>query len=474
MNGNYSSILSLARAGATSRAWDGFFASGLHNLTDNPAAQTLKGRLLKDQARKAQGEAAARLYLQSAKAYADAAALKPDSYPLINAASMSLFAGQTDHMELLAHQVLTLLQTGDGGGETAYWHEATKAEAHLLLGHKDAAQAALSDAIVHAPDAWEDHATTLRQFRQILRFRGETDAWLAQYSPPKSLYFSGLIGISPGDMAAAKAIAEMVDRCGVAFGYGALAAGADILVAEALVHSGGELHVVLPIIPSAFRAQSVEPYGAEWVARFDLLFENAASVEVVGGNDILSEAAIQIAAQVAKGRAIDRASRLESDAIGIEVTDTEPSTPRTEHENTLILPRTGGGSGESTLPGHEAVTLVATDCDTVTWGMADGLHLARFGDLVEAYKASSVIRRDNPDARIAISLTVGNADITSQQRHEPRVTRMVQAAAQGTTIASAEAAMALKSEYPGLWIEPLGELPEASGAVELYAIEATI
>ena len=257
----YAPILALARAGAVSRALVAFADAGLDEAINDPKALTLKGRMLKDEARKANGDAQTRLYLRSTKAYADAAALAQDSYPLINAATMSMFAGQTGQMESQAKQVMALLHSGAGAGETPYWHEATKAEALLLLKKRSEAEAALVDAVKHAPEAWEDHATTLRQFRAILRHRGQPDNWLAAYAPPGSIFFKGMIGISPDDHKATDAINRGVGDSGARFAYGALAAGADILIAEAVLRNGGELHLILPVIPSAFKAQSVTPYG---------------------------------------------------------------------------------------------------------------------------------------------------------------------------------------------------------------------
>ena len=66
-------ILSLARAGATSRAWDAFVDAGFDGVLADAKVLTLKGRLLKDKARAAQNGSQSRLFLQSAKAYADAA-----------------------------------------------------------------------------------------------------------------------------------------------------------------------------------------------------------------------------------------------------------------------------------------------------------------------------------------------------------------------------------------------------------------
>ena len=314
-------ILALARAGAATRAWDAFAAAGIESPVSDPAVLTLKGRLLKDQARKAGGAAQSRLYQQAARAYADAAALRPDSYALINAATMSLFAGQTGHMEGLARQVLALLETGTAVGETPYWHEATRAEALLLLGQRAEAERALLKAVAFVPEAWEDHATTLRQFRAILRHMDKPEDWLAAFAPPKSIYFKGIMGIAPDDRTAVDAIAARLEESGARFAFGALAAGADILVAEAMVRAGGELHVILPVMPSAFKAQSVLPYGADWSRRFDALFEQAASVDIVEQGDLLSLAAIALAADVAKGRAVDNAARLESEASPFEVAE---------------------------------------------------------------------------------------------------------------------------------------------------------
>ena len=110
-------ILSLARSGATSRAWEAFLAAGLNGV-DEVEILTLKGRLLKDRARLAIGLERAELFAQAETAYERAAALHPDSYPLINASAMALFAGERVQSELLANKVLHLIETGADKGET--------------------------------------------------------------------------------------------------------------------------------------------------------------------------------------------------------------------------------------------------------------------------------------------------------------------------------------------------------------------
>jgi tetratricopeptide (TPR) repeat protein len=468
-------ILKLARAGAAQKAWDAFLAAGLQTADDDPTILNLKGRLLKDLARKTKGDAAARLFLQSAKAYADSAALKPDSYPLINAATMSFFAGQSDHMALLASQVLALLETGVGRGETAYWHDATKAEAHLLLGDRDKAETMLGDGLRYAPNAWEDHATTLRQLRNILRRRGENDHWLATFAPPKSIYFSGLMGLAPDDHLAAESIANSLSKIGAGFAYGALAAGADIMIAEAILNAGGELHIVIPTIPSVFKAQSVAPYGVAWLDRFDSLWEQASSVETIDSGKQLSHAAIMVAAEVAKGRAIDNAQRLESTYMPFEVSDghpsrTPPSTPA------VIVARSATTDAGDDMPTGSCQFCIATDSpvvsDAVQWERVGDCYISRSAQAADAIPSIKALLSAAPDARIAFDVTVSDDD-SAPQGIADNLTRLVQSASNGSAVATASAAMMIKAQDPDIRLEPLGELPGSSGASGIYAIGPT-
>lgn len=468
-------ILQLARAGAAQKAWEAFLAAGLQNISNDPAILNLKGRLLKDRARKTHGDAAARLFLQSAKAYADSAALKPDSYPLINAATMSFFAGQSDHMALLASKVLALLETGSGRGETAYWHDATKAEAHLLLGDRDKAEKMLRSGVGHAPHAWEDHATTLRQLRNVLRHRRENDSWLAPFAPPKSVYFSGLMGLAPDDYLAAGSIANGLSEISAGFAFGALAAGADIMIAEAIRNAGGELHIVIPTIPSVFKAQSVAPYGDAWLDRFDSLWAQASSVETIEPGKQMSHAAILLAAQVAKGRAIDNAQRLESTHAPFEVSDgslapTSSSTPA------VILPRSASTPAGHDMPRGSCHFCIATDAplasDAVQWEQVGEYYISRDTQPGDATGFMNALLSAAHDARIAFDVSVSDDD-SPPQAIADNLNRLVQSASNGSAVATSSAAMMMKAQAPDISIEPLGELPGSVGASDVYAIGPT-
>jgi hypothetical protein len=320
---SYSSILSLARSGATQRAWDAFVAAGLDRFDDDFGALTLKGRLLKDRARRAEGAERAALFAAAGAAYERAATLRPDSYPLINAAAMALFAGERTRAELLASKVQHLIESGEDKGETPYWGEATRAEALLLLGRTKDAKASLAAAIALAPQAWEDHAATLGQFTSILECCRADRSWLDKLRPPRTLHFSGILGIDAQDGEAPTAIEAAITALAPGFGYGALAAGADIIAAEILQAHGAELHVVLPAEPEEFRTSSVDSFGADWSHRFDRLLADAHSLSICGQSEPMSAAGVTLAEHHAMGLAIEKAAQLQTEAVALRMQPAE-------------------------------------------------------------------------------------------------------------------------------------------------------
>lgn len=323
-------IIAHARAGSLDRAWAMFEAAGYGGSGD-PAALAIKGRLLKDRALRVSGEARARLYGEAAEAYALAAGEGEASYPLINAATLSLLAGDPVRAAELADQVLARIDTHPDEPETPYYLAATRAEALLLLGQLGEAQAALDEAISLAPRAWEDHASTLRQFALILAAQGADAAWLDARRPRRSLHFGGHMSFRADARPTplADQIAAMIAEERIGFGYGALAAGADILVAEALVAAGAELHLVIPGGLDAFAALSVDPFGGEWRRRFDAMVAAAESVRAVEPLQMLPDIiSIGLADEIAMGEARTNARRLASDALQLLVlAEGEDETP---------------------------------------------------------------------------------------------------------------------------------------------------
>ena len=61
---------------------------------------------------------------------------------------------------------------------------------------------------------------------------------------------------SEAEQALAKRVADTLDELDVAVAFGPLACGADIVIAEAVLARGAELHVVLPFAEQDF----IEPF----------------------------------------------------------------------------------------------------------------------------------------------------------------------------------------------------------------------
>ncbi|HEY5713269.1 MAG TPA: tetratricopeptide repeat-containing protein [Allosphingosinicella sp.] len=338
MTPSLAAIIALARAGALDHAWAQFSAAGHDARGDDPAALTVKGRLLKDHALRASDEAdRRRYYLQSAECYRASAALQPATYPLINAATLSLLSGDRARAEEIAREVLERIAREPDEPETPYYRAATEAEALLLLGRDDEARAMLDAAVAAAPYAWEDHASTLRQFLVIQQVLGGETNWLDLLRPPRSLHYS-----------AGKDAALDPDRdvpaaldADIGFGFGALAAGSEILTAEALLARGAELHVVLPSDAARFAARFVDPCGGAWRARFDATLAAAESVRCVRPLDRAPDAAaVALADRVAHGAALLNAERLMGEAA-----QSRPQGDAALPGLALLAIRVGGGTG---------------------------------------------------------------------------------------------------------------------------------
>ena len=306
-------IIALARAGALDHAWGQFSAAGYDRRDEDPAALTVKGRLLKDHALRASDEGERRrFYLQSAECYRRAAALQPGTYPLINAATLSLLSGDRGQAQEIAREVLERIAREPDEPETPYWRAATEAEALLLLGRTDEARVALEVALAAAPRAWEDHASTLRQFVAIHAALGTDAGWVDMLRPPRSLHFAAdePDGADP-DSAPAPAL-----DADIGFGFGSLAAGPELLTAEALLERGAELHVILPSDAESFAARFVDPHGPAWRERFDAALAAAESVRCVRPLHRPPErATIALARRIAHGAALLNAERLMGRAV---------------------------------------------------------------------------------------------------------------------------------------------------------------
>ena len=333
-------IAALARAGAVGRGWALFVAGGYNQRGDDPAALAVKGRLLKGRARLVLGAEQVPLFAEAANAYAAAHALAPAPYLAINAATLRLLAGDTGTAQAIATDVLRLLDAPVPPADTPYFLAATRAEAWLLLGNQAAAEAAMIEAARADPDGWADRAATVAQLREIAAAQHSDTGWIARFAPPASLHFAGHMGVASGGPAEAKLktlLGALLADNPIGFGWGALAAGADIIIAEALIAQGAALHVVLPCPPAQFEAQSVAPAGTGWTKRYHALLGAAASVRSAAdsANSVHDPLATAHAGKLAIGGALNNAAMLGSTAAQLIVTDEHGGGPNTARQAEL-------------------------------------------------------------------------------------------------------------------------------------------
>jgi hypothetical protein len=449
---------------------------GLLDSDTDPKALTLQARLIKDRAKRADaGAERARLFDQSAQIYAKAARLTWSSYPLINAASLSLFAGKPAQAQRFAEDVLDLIAADPDEGETPYWREATRAEALLLLDQEVEARAALRKAIARQPHAWEDHAATIGQFVPILADKGWDAGWLDAHRPPPSVHFSGIAGLAPDTTGVAQALAQFIATERPGFAYGALAAGADLLFAEAFLAwrdvecPAAELHVVLPYPVDRFREVSVAAFGDHWLPRFDAALAQASSTTVYGLDDPALPLAVDYADRVAMGRALRNAALLASRAIAVTVAgegeDLRPPLASWREAGRPLTVIAGERGAGARFPVAQPATLESLQA--IVW--AGPGHWSAHDDLLAAGEAARGLAGAEGGADVALLLAPCDSDHLSAAL-EQRAAALAVAAIPGAVVADEATAMALIcAGWPGP-VEELGEILLPSGREPIWKL----
>jgi len=289
-------VLSLANAGATALALDKYYEFGLDRRPETDA-RSLLGRLKKDQAFAETGEARAVLFREGLALYEDAfraatVAGDPEAYyPAINAATLALFAGDTEAADRLAGEVLDLLAPRiaslDEVAADRYWVLATALEAHLVRGDLDAARGLVEQVVAASGRDDAALATTGRQLERIVQAKKLDSSVLGAFEPPTVVHFLGNMIAPPGQNGRFRAVQEetvaadiaaLLEGMRIGAAYGSLASGADILFAEALLGHGVALNIVLPFATADFVEQSVRPAGEAWVTRFEACLAAAKTV----------------------------------------------------------------------------------------------------------------------------------------------------------------------------------------------------
>jgi len=220
----------------------------------------------------------------SARLYETVFAATGGTYAGINAAMMFSVAGNAKRSAALARKILA----GLGKTPEGYWPNATAGEAHLLLGQETAALAAFA-AAAHQADVSDGRLSSTRlQLRRIGAHAGiSVDHVLARLPVGGvAVYcgrsFAGLDGGAQRELEEMlrPRIAAALAAEGIRYVFGSLAAGSDILIAEAALSAGCDLHVVLPCPVDSFVATSVglPEDGERWETRFRACLNRSTSL----------------------------------------------------------------------------------------------------------------------------------------------------------------------------------------------------
>jgi class 3 adenylate cyclase len=239
----------------------------------------LSARLDKDMALAKQGADRARCLAEAAESYLAVASVTGGYYPLINAADLFALAGHSEQATQCARQTLeTIAKLPASVDEAdASWRLLSIVEAHHVLGNVALAAQAAREASATFHGDYSDLATTIRQLDRLVAAQRLDFVAGQELGMPSVLCYAGHrislasdAGSFPASQEAeiAAAVGRFLDSRAIGWAYGSLAAGADILVVEALLERDIPTHIVLPFTEAEFVEASVRPSGPAWVKRF--------------------------------------------------------------------------------------------------------------------------------------------------------------------------------------------------------------
>jgi len=364
----YLRVLALARSGSSRRALAE--ASALTaSLPFDPLPPALaediaalSARIAKFHAMEAPPAERAELAAAAAAAYEDVYRRLGRSYAGVNAATLWQIAGRPDHARQIARDVLALVEretaaltgTGDSGH---YWAWATRAEALLVLGDTAGAIAALKTAADADRDDHGAQATTRRQLGYLCAALGIEPAPIIDVlQQPGIVHYCGHMTAPAGEPArfphaqqaeVAEKVRALLQARRVGFLCGALACGADIIIAEIALELGAELHLVLPFSVDEFVAISVARGGPDWPERFHRCLAAAKSVTVASDSAYNGDAVLfAYASRIAMGQAMNRAASLDAPVWQLAVFDGEEGNETGGTGHDIKQWRHAGGSTE--------------------------------------------------------------------------------------------------------------------------------
>lgn len=320
----YLAVLAMARMGSLTEALSLYEGYKLSTAARDEDIASLGPRLRRDLAFAAPGGPDKKQLTLAAEAYEEVFKTLKTTYPGVNAASTFAMSGDLKRARPIAEKVANLAEATLehlDEDDPSYWPRATLGECRLVSGDVAGAASEFAAASAAVDAAPGKIATTRKQLLRLKAAMPIDDAWIDRVLPIGGvLYFSGPLSPLGDDAAATIArlktrFAGFLARRRLVAAVGALAAGADIALAEMLLDAGVALHVHLPLPPAEFLAASVAPAGGDWKQRYIACVERAQSIEWMRRSP-RSRAAYRLGSRVAIGRAIRHADELATQAVG--------------------------------------------------------------------------------------------------------------------------------------------------------------
>jgi hypothetical protein len=308
--------LSMAKSGSPKAAMD-FLEPVYKQQPDDPETSGILGSIYKELFKETKNSKYAAL---SKDTYLANFRLTKNYYTGINAASMSAISGSLSKAREIAKEIISQLAEDS----TDVWEVATLAEAHLLLQEKSKAVDLYLRCRAIVGSDWGKVNSIYNQLWLLNHYVAVSNQVLNIFSPPGIAAFVGHMIDHPSrefarfpaniEMEVKDAIIGALKTINAKIGYCSMACGGDILFAEAMLETGGELNLFLPFDTKDFIETSVDFAGSEWVDRFGKLMSQSRvhhiTKEPYDGNDDL----FTLQARVIFGSAINRSKMLHSSA----------------------------------------------------------------------------------------------------------------------------------------------------------------
>ena len=265
--------LSLSKSGVPEAAQE-YLESIIKHHPDDAETMGILGGIYKELFKKNQSPKYAVLARDT---YAKNFEVTKSYYTGINAATMSVLAGQGRRGKEIAMEVLQVLKNP----EHDFWEAVTQAEAYLLVREKVKAEESYRHARSLAGADWGKINSAYNQLWLLNHYVAVPAEILKAFSPPVVVAFVGHMIDHPArqqprfpahiESEVKQAIRTVIKTVNAKIGYCSLACGGDILFAEAMEEVGGELNLFLPFNQSDFLDASIRFAGKDWEERFTRL-----------------------------------------------------------------------------------------------------------------------------------------------------------------------------------------------------------